>query len=481
MKKMVTDEEVRDLINNLSVVIKTAQIHDINNVAVTNAIDKLLSVLNPLISSEKLSLDLVGEIFYLNESRVRYSMEYSSNFDFLAEEFRKRELGGIVFETTMNEDDIKTLVLAFITSGTSETPFQTLSKTLEKVPHIQVKEPRKIKEDITEFEKKKLIKKSYSNAVSITEGVLNKIKTGEGINLKKSKRIIETIVDQIAEDESKSMLIGMTTIKDYDEYTYYHCVNVSILAMALGHKIKLPRKVLAELGLAGLFHDLGKTEIPIEILNKPSKLSDEDWQAMRQHPWWGAIIVFKIRGIDEASMDLAISAFEHHLNHDNSGYPKLRTRIPLNLFSKIISIADQYDAMTSSRVYSRTPKPPEKALSIMYGDSGTKLDPHLMKIFIQMVGVYPIGCLVMLDTNELGLVFENNPDPVFIDRPRVRLITDSSGKRIAVSHKSSTGDSPGREDFVCLTERDVNGNHKRSIAKTLDPNQYGINLAEYFL
>jgi len=237
--------------------------------------------------------------------------------------------------------------------------------------------------------------------------------------------------------------------------------------MALGHKIGLPRKAIVKLGLAGLFHDLGKVKIPVEILNKPTKLSDEDWQIMRQHPWWGAITIFKVRGIDEASMELAISAFEHHLNYDNSGYPKLKSRITLDLFSKIISIADQYDAMTSSRVYSRIPIPPEKALSIMYEDRGKKFDPHLMKVFIQMVGVYPIGCLVMLNTNELGLVFENNPDPAFIDRPRVLLLTDSSGERV--------------KGFADLTEKDGNGNYKRSIVKTLDPNQYGINLAEYFL
>ncbi|HBO84934.1 MAG TPA: hypothetical protein DD641_08200 [Deltaproteobacteria bacterium] len=103
----------------------------------------------------------------------------------------------------------------------------------------------------------------------------------------------------------------------------------------------------------------------------------------------------------------------------------------------------------------------------MYEDSGKKLDHRLLKVFIQMVGVYPVGCLVMLNTNELGLVFENNPDPALIDRPKVRLITDSTGARV--------------EDFVNLTEKDENGNYKRSIAKTLDPNQYGINLAEYLL
>jgi hypothetical protein len=138
----------------------------------------------------------------------------------------------------------------------------------------------------------------------------------------------------------------------------------------------------------------------------------------------------------------------------------------LDFYSRIVSVVDQYDAMTSSRVYSRIPLAPDKALSIMMERAGTQLDPLLFKFFINMVGVFPIGTLVMLDTKELGLVYES--DVVFADRPRVMIIIDGKGERVS-------------GPVVNLTEKDGTGRYYRSIVKTLDPNKYKINLAEYLL
>jgi HD-GYP domain-containing protein (c-di-GMP phosphodiesterase class II) len=392
-------------------------------------------------------------------------MDYIFNYDFLIREFKKRELGTIEFEGTMQEADIKSLLSAITSAGFSETPFKSLSKSLEDIKSIHVKKLEKVTEESTELNRKQIVKKTYFNAVSLTKGILSKLGSGEKVSLKKTKRVIETMVDQIIEEES--MLIGMTSIKDYDEYTYFHSVNVSILSVALGHRIGLSKKNLTDLGLSALLHDLGKTDVPKEILNKPTEFTEDDWDIIMQHPVWGAHAIFKIKGLAVSSMNAIISAFEHHLNYDLSGYPKLKNKITLNLFSRIISIADQYDAMTSSRVYSRVPVPPDRALSIMIDRSGTQLDPYLLKVFVSMVGIYPLGSLVMLDTNELGLVFESNTNPDFIDRPRIFIIMDGEGKKTKTT--------------VDLMEKDDEGKYKRNIIKTLDPNQYKINLAEYLL
>jgi len=458
----------KGLINSFALVIKTAQIHHINNIAVVNAIQKFLSFLNPILSSESVTIELVGEFFHLNNSRVRYSMEYIFNFEFLIEEFRKKRLGTIIFEEIVQEEDIKALVNSIISSSHAEMPFQAIHKALEQIPQIHVNELRKISDDNTEFEKRKLIKRSYLNAVALTKDITNRVKAGEMVSLKRPKRTIGTIINQLVEDES--MLIGMTTIKDYDEYTHYHSVNVSILSMALGHKLGLSRKFLAALGLAGLLHDIGKIQIPIDVLNKPTSFTDEEWQLVKQHPVHGALVILKIKEIDDSLINLVIPTFEHHLNYDLTGYPKLIHRVKIDFFSSIIAITDQYDAMTSSRVYSRVPLSPERALSTLLGKSGTQLDPSLLKVFINMIGIYPIGSLTVLNTNEMGLVFENNINPDLINRPRVLIISNSAGERL-----------PDKNTAVDLTEKDEHGNYKRSIIKTLDPNQYGINLAEYLL
>jgi len=458
-------KEDKDLINSLAVIIKTAQIHHPDNIAVVNAIGKFLVILNPMITENKVTIDLVGEFFHLNGSRMRYSMDSIFNYDFLIREFKKRDIGTIVFEDIIGEKDIKSLLAVLTSSGFSETPFETLSKSIEGLQNISIGKLRKIKEESTEPDRKKIIKKNYFNAVSLTKGIADKISSGEKVSLKKAKRVIEALVDQIIEEES--ILIGMTSIKDYDEYTYHHSVNVSIISVALGHRIGLTRKNLTELGLSALLHDIGKTEVPSEILNKTSEFTKEDWDIIMKHPIWGACSILKLKGIAESSMSSVISAFEHHLNYDLSGYPKLKNEITLDLYSRIIAIADQYDAMTSSRVYSRTPLPPDRALSVLMDRAGTQLDPYLLKIFINMIGIYPLGSLVMLDTNELGLVFESNSNPHFINRPRVLIIMDAKGEKT--------------KNTVDLMEKNGEGNFKRSILKTLDPNAYKINLAEYLL
>ena len=457
-------KHAKELINQLSVVLRTSQIHDANNVALVSSVSRLVAMLNTFVEQEDIiTLELRGEFFYINEYRIRYSLEYLLNFDFLVREFKKRELGSIVFKNQIKSDDIKALIKACIAATFSQEPFAALEEKMARVRTISVGRLQKVVEDGS-YDVKKMVKKTYFNAVSFAQGFMNKMKTGEKVNIKKAKRVIESMVDQILEEEQ--MLLGMTAIKDYDEYTYHHSVNVSILSVALGQRMGLNRRMLTELGMVALFHDLGKMEIPNEILNKPTNFTDDEWKIIRKHPVWGLKAVLKLKKFDDLNIKSAIIAFEHHMNFDLTGYPKVRKPLELELYSRIVSLSDQYDAMTSARVYSRTPMSPDKALSIMMERAGTQLDPLLFKFFTNMVGIYPIGTLVMLDSKELGLVCESNQ--IFPARPRVMVIVDSKGNRI----KGATVD---------LTEKNEQDVFLRSISKTMDPNKYKINLAEYLL
>ena len=454
----------QDIVNQLSVILRNAQIHDPNNIAVVTAIERFIVLINPLVESERtVALELIGEFFYLDGVRIRYSLEYLLNFDFLIREFKNREIGSIIFKDNITADDIKLFLKAFIAAGFSEDPYDKMSEIMSQSHRIEVDRLKKVKEG-DEVDVRKIIKKTYFNAVSYSKGVMNKIKSGEKVNVKKAKRIVETMVDQILEEEQ--LLLSMTAIKDYDEYTYHHSVNVSILSVALGQRIGLSRKVLTELGLAALFHDIGKIEVPHEVLNKPSNFNEEEWKLIRKHPIWGVRSILKLRGFDPVTMRSSIVAFEHHLQYDLSGYPKVRDYKELDFFSRIVSIADQYDAMTSARVYSRIPMTPDKALSLMIERAEKELDPLLLKFFVNMIGVFPIGSLVMLDSKELGLVYES--DVVFVDRPRVLIIVDSKGRRV-------------KGPVLSLTEKDKYGRYLRSVTKTLDISKYKINLAEYLL
>ncbi|MCE5194321.1 MAG: HD-GYP domain-containing protein [Nitrospiraceae bacterium] len=457
----------KDIVNQLAVIARTALIHDVNNIAVTAAIEKLAATLNPLVKQQgKLTLEVGGEFFYLNEIRIRYSLEYLTNFDFLIREFKKRELGSVVFTDVVKLEHLQKFLKAFTGSIFSQHPFEALSEEMETVDVLQVGKLRKIKEENTEtgFDIRKEVKKTYFNAVAYTKGVISKIKSGERVSIKKAKRVVESMVDLILEEEQ--LLIGMTAIKDYDEYTYHHCVNVSILSVALGQRLGLTKKALTELGLVGIFHDIGKIEIPADMLNKPTSFTDEEWKIMRRHPFWGFRAILRLRGFDDLSMRAAIVAFEHHMNYDFSGYPKVKKEFEIDFYSRIISLADQYDGMTSSRVYSRIPMPPDRALSLMMDRAGTQLDPILFKFFINMIGVFPVGTLVMLDSKELGLVYQC--DSMYLDRPKILLVMNSSGEKVE-SH------------IVDLTEKNEENKFVRTIVRTMDPNKYKINLAEYLL
>jgi HD-GYP domain-containing protein (c-di-GMP phosphodiesterase class II) len=456
--------EDKDLINSLAALIKTSQIHSLNNVAVTNSTKKFFNVLTSFLSEEPVTLELVGDFLHLSGGRIRYSTDTIFNYNFLVNEFKSRELGSITFKDTIREDDMHILLTALTDSDSSRPPFEVLSEHLEGAESIHIIKLR-TPEEGDELDRKKMVKKAYLNAVTLTKSISNQLASGEKISIKKAKRVMEVIVDQIVEEEHT--LVGMTTIKDYDEYTYFHSVNVSILSLALGQRLGLSKKTLTDLGLSALFHDMGKIEVPKEILNKTRDFSQEDWEIIHKHPTWGACQILKIKGINSFSMTAAITAFEHHLNHDLSGYPRIKNDMKLDFFSRIISVADNYDAMTSARVYARIPLSPDKALSVLLEKSANALDPYLVKIFVNMIGIFPIGSLVMLDTNELGLVFESNSNPNFHDRPRIYIVVDREGNKTKYT--------------VDLTEKDEHGNFKKNITKTLDPNDFNINLAEYLL
>jgi putative nucleotidyltransferase with HDIG domain len=454
----------KDLINQLSVVIRTAHVHEPTNVAVTSVIERLVATVNLLIHTERvLALELRGEFFYLNDYRIRYSLEFLLNFDYLVREFKKRELGSVVFRDKITSQDIQMFVATFISSPFSENPYEVMEEKMLESKNISLQRLKKIMENAS-LDPRKMVKKTYFNAVSYTRGIINSLKSGEKVNIKKAKRVVETMVDQIIEEEQ--LLLGMTAIKDYDEYTYHHSVNVSILSIAVGQRLGLNRKMLTELGMVALFHDIGKMEIPYEVLNKPTNFSEEEWKIIRKHPVWGVKALLKLKKLDDLTIKSVVVTFEHHIHYDFSGYPKVRNPIELDFLSRIVCLADQYDAMTSSRVYSRVPMSPDKALSIMLERSGSQLDPLLFKFFINMIGVFPIGTLVMLNTKELGLVYQSNQ--LFASRPRVMIIVDDKGSRV-------------KGNVVDLTEKNAEGNFIRTIAKTMDPNKYKINLAEYML
>jgi putative nucleotidyltransferase with HDIG domain len=201
-------------------------------------------------------------------------------------------------------------------------------------------------------------------------------------------------------------------------------VNVSILAMAQARAIGIDGKLLREFGMSALMHDIGKVRTPKEILNKPGKLTDQEFVIMRRHVVDGAEI---LRRTPEMPILAPVVAFEHHLRLDGSGYPFTVKRGSLNLGSMLCAIADVYDAMRSQRTYQQA-YPTERILAVLKTNEGAQMDQNLVRRFVQLLGIYPPGNLVKLSTGEVAVVLRvHAPDP---HRPRVRVLFTADGGRL---------------------------------------------------
>ena len=246
-------------------------------------------------------------------------------------------------------------------------------------------------------------------------------------------------------------------------------MNVCIFSVALGRKLGLSKLQLYDLGIAALFHDVGKSRVPLEVLNKQGGLSDEEWRIMQAHPWLGVLTLFGLRGYGEIPYRGMIVAYEHHMKTDLTGYPKSLRARELSIYSKVVAVADGFDAATSRRVYQTVPIQPDQVLKEMWENPRRGYDPVVVKAFINLIGIYPVGTCVILDTYEVAVVHGANPDVTHVHRPMVRVVTTPEGGLV----------HPGF--LVDLAQRDAQGTFPRTIVKVTDPLKYGINVADYFV
>jgi HD-GYP domain-containing protein (c-di-GMP phosphodiesterase class II) len=462
------------LINQLFILFKTAQIHDIGNVALNQPVQNVLEILKELRSEAggDVSIQVQDDCIFVHETKLKMDIEGFVSFIAIVEEFKKRQLGEVLFKVTVGGNDLRKFISALINLDVKQSsPFDVLKDQLKQqgMTSIEIEPMEAEKQVVAEVtvDTKQKAQNVYLRTVGIVSEVMESVKLRQSVSLRKSKRLVQNLVDSLLQDETT--LLGLTTIRSHDEYTYSHCVNVGILSMAVGQRLGYDRIRLCELGLAAIFHDIGKSDIPLEILNKPTEFTEDEWKVMRRHPILGVKHLVKLKGLDDMTMKIIIGGFEHHLNYDLSGYPKLTTKRSLTLFGRIISLVDCYDALTSSRVYNRVPFPPDKALKFMLSKSGKAFDPLLIKIFVNCLGVYPLGSLVVLDSGEMGVVIQTNPNPDKADRPKVKLVTDSNGNEM-----------DGQVlDLAAVNQASPAYTH--TIARTVDAYKYGIDVGRYFL
>lgn len=463
----------RTWVTAVYIALRNLKMYPLENAVVQKGLDDLTKLSAELIDGDgECEFRLAGEFLFLNATRMKLDLDNFTSFSFLLNRCRDAGVGMIRFTARPTIRDW-TVLLSFLVKPVGKGPgerFETLGQRLREtgITVFDLAPPSDSEDDPKDdLEAKERAKRTYQQSVTTTKEVINSVRMGQSPNVKKIKRVVQGIVDQILSDEVS--LVGLTTIRDYDDYTFTHCVNVCIFSIALGRRLGLTRLQLFDLGFTALFHDIGKSRVPIEIIQKPEALEEDEWKLVMAHPWLGVLALFQVRDHQEFPYRSMLVAYQHHMKKDLTGYPRSLRMADMTFYSKIVAVADGFDAATSRRVYTTRPLSPPEVLQEMRDNPRRGMDEVVVKAFVALLGIYPVGSLVVLDSFELAIVHATNPIPEMLSRPIVRIISDALGN---VVHPGTLFD---------LAQQDTAGGYVKSIIKTADPERYGIKVGDYFL
>jgi putative nucleotidyltransferase with HDIG domain len=295
-------------------------------------------------------------------------------------------------------------------------------------------------------------KADYSSAKMTVNSIMDGIRIGRMIDMNEARVTVNHIVDGIL--QNKDALAWLTKIKDKDEYTAEHSLNVSILSATFARHLGHDENDIKKIALGGLLHDVGKAKIPIEILNKEGRFTDEEFDIMKQHTVFGRNLLMSMPKRDHFVIDIAHS---HHERMDGQGYPRKLDASKIPYFAKIVAIVDAYDAITSSRCYDKG-RASMEALDIIYKCKDTQFDAELALEFIKCIGIYPPGAIVELTNGEVGIVIETHEKNKL--KPRILLVLDQVKKicpQKIINLNMNIKDEAG--EYLRITKELVNGSH----------------------
>jgi len=437
-----------ELLRRFASGVRAAQLYAADHPLLGKNVEGLLTALRGLHPhTPSVAIGIVGNQLVVADTPMPRA---SAGMAELIKRLREHEIERIAFDRGITPDEVTAFIHAIASlgnKGAAEQPAQ--------FPHIHVGR-------ITADERRDdgigsdmaAIRQLYSNAVSVAQTVWESA-TVEGMpDVPAALQTVEGLAEAVT--QNRTALVALTAMRNYDNYTFTHMVNVSILTMGQARALGIEGRLLREFGLSALMHDIGKVRTPKDILNKPDKLTDDEFVIMRRHTVDGAEI---LRRTPEMPILAPVVAFEHHLRLDGTGYPFGVRRQSLNVGTMLCSISDIYDAMRSQRAYQQA-FPTERILAVLKRNDGTQFDQHLVRRFVQLLGIYPPGNLVRLSTGEVAVVARvHAPDPY---RPRVRVLFNASGARLDLPYERNLWEPPHP------------GAAADSVVGPLDPAEFGI-------
>ncbi|NOT26691.1 MAG: HD-GYP domain-containing protein [Acidobacteria bacterium] len=451
MSSPLRAKQADELVRRFAAALRGVQLYAPTHPLVARSVTALAEALAPVLATTpSIAIGIIGEDLVVGDIPVPRAAESMGK---LTQQLQQVKIERIVIEQGVQLDELTELIQ---TLGASDaTPESTA--VLAQLTHVRV--GRIEVDDAANIATADMAtcRRLYEEAVIAAETLWESARTEGMPDANTGREAVDSLAHEVS--QNRTALLALTALKEYDSYTFTHMVNVSILTMGQARGLGIDGTLLREFGLSALLHDIGKVRTPTDILNNPGQLTETEIEIMRRHPVDGAAI---LRRTPEIPTLAPVVAFEHHLRLDGSGYPFGTSPPTLNLGTMLCGIADVYDAMRSQRVY-QPAFPTDRILAVLEQNDGTRFDQHLVRRFVQLVGIYPVGNLVRLESGEIAVVLQTHaPSPY---RPRVRVVRDASGKEV---HR-------GRE----INLWDESEGPRPAIQAPVDPADYGIDPLTY--
>src|SRR5210317_1137758 len=404
-------DEIKKFVQVLTAAVKGLRLYAVDHPATTKQVETLQDGLFTMLQHKKMiKMGLLEGTLFVEDHLIMQEFQAATE---LVEMLESRELAGFEFMAGLSANEIQSL-LHLLHSGSNKGQDFADALVSQGVKKIRAIAPAEDDEDEAQQPRK-----VYHKALKVVDQIFQDVRMGE---IPSSEDAIKVVKDMahLTMTEPHAML-ALSMLKDYDNYTFTHSVNVSVLALAIGRACQLTEEQLKTLGLGGLLHDLGKLRVDVNIITKPGRLTDTEFEAIKEHPGFGAEIIKEMEDVTPEVMQIVLG---HHLRYDRTGYPSNAVDNIASPLVEMTAVADAYDAMTTLRSYQR-PFTPRRAIARLKEISGSSLHPDYVTNFIESLGPYPVGSLVRLDNNEIGLVTKVEPkDTSLVD---IKVIYDSAG------------------------------------------------------
>lgn len=422
------------LLVRLHALLRAGRLYDVTNQAFQRHVQELNEALAEIHAGDDDALLIaVADHFYLNGVRVRLPAAQLAAGRTLMGDFERRYLAGLRFLRGVTSGEIERFVQLLLASedpsycarlGEMASEAGILNVVPVRLDEVHAEQETHVDEPARANVRGRA-RRSYGRALQGTRAIVAQAAITGKLAVRHAKRLVQPIVDGLMHDEYA--ILGLTAVKQHDEYTYAHSVNVCVLSISIGQVLGLARPVLANLGVSALLHDIGKVTVPPSVLQKPGKLDDAEWQLVQRHPMEGVKMLTRLPGLSSLTLDAMRVTLEHHMNRDSSGYPRLGGKRRQAMLSRVVAVADCFDAVTAHRPYRPRPMTGYEALHHVLGPARDLFDPAPLYALVRTVGLYPPGTLLQTESGHVVMSeIPNSSDP---RRPDCRVLRRPDGSQ----------------------------------------------------